>query len=347
MGWYVDNLGNTPENRARDGMSVSENFANSADSGTLSGYAQNYATARGSGASDAQAHDSASKSTGKSSYSVFTPECGLKSYNVGENSFDIFFPDVSKYLDPKEWLKSGPLNNNLNADRVNNISASQPAYNRYFVDENGFIQKTQSSGDLSSLKAATPTTNPVTGINNNNFFDGQGFAYTDQYGFPHVVNDYKTAQEYARDTSGPKVDWTSLGGEHYQVYANPGEVSSYEGAYGGGYALDSDLNRVFIPLSGAVQYGNANSAGSRQASSTRSNSISSTTPTTSLTADRSAALSNMLRSRSNPTPTTYLPPTDADYDAMLRQSEGQNYFNLSQSEKATIIQMMKVLRGVA
>lgn len=43
---------------------------------------------------------------------------------------------------------------------------------------------------------------------------------------------------------------------------------------------------------------------------------------------------------------TFQPPTtDGDYDALLRKSEGANYNNLSESEKATIIQMMKVLSG--
>lgn len=87
-----------------------------------------------------------------------------------------------------------------------------------------------------SLIPASPTTNPLTGINNNNYFNGTGFAYTDKYGFPHVSNTYKHAAQYSGN----------------------GNVYEYNGPYGGGYALNKKGSRLALPLPGAVNYGNAN-----------------------------------------------------------------------------------------
>lgn len=108
-----------------------------------------------------------------------------------------------------------------------------------------------------SLIPASPTTNPLTGINNNNYFNGTGFAYIDKYGFPHVSNTYETALKYARDATGLTEDWIA-GGDTYKIFSNPGQVYEYNGPYGGGYALNKKGSRLALPLPGAVNYGNAN-----------------------------------------------------------------------------------------
>lgn len=318
MGWYTDNLGDTAENRARDGMSVSENFANSAASGSLSGYAQDYASARGSGASDTQAHDYATGNSGGGSYSTFNNDGSVSSHKTGDNSFSrIFFPDLSDYFD----TNAGLLGNNLNANSYPGASRgiAQPAYNHYRVDENGNIVKTQATGDLSSLKAASPTTNPETGINNNNYFNGQGYAYTDKYGFPHVVNDYQTALDYSGN----------------------GDIASYQGAYGGGYALGEGGSRVFIPLPGAVQYGNNDGSKTTATTSSASSSTSPTTDlSTTLNADRARALANMLQSRTT-AQTATTPTTEAEVEAQMRKMYGDAFVdNMPYMTKLAVFQGM-------
>lgn len=93
-------------------------------------------------------------------------------------------------------------------------------------------QNSQSSGsggggtNASSLyPKATATVNPLTGVNNNNYFNGGGYAYNDKYGISHVVDDYGTALKYSGD----------------------GNVQSYKGAFGGGYALDKSGNAMSLP----------------------------------------------------------------------------------------------------
>lgn len=337
MGWYSDNFGNTPENQARDNASVAENYANSIASGGLSGYAADYASARASGASDSQAHDYATGNSGGSSYSTFNDSGGTSNYNVGDNpwsgktlskttSNQVFFPDQSNYLNTSSWLQSGTgntaagSNSGLGLGLLGNTNTGVfiPTA-KYTVDAQGNIIRTENTEEMSTA-SGTPTTNPETGINNNNYFNGQGFAYIDKYGFPHVVHDYQTALDYSGN----------------------GDIASYQGPYGGGYALGEGGNRVFIPMPGAVQYGNNDN--SRTTAITSNNN--STSPTvdlsTTLNADRARALANMLQSR-----TPAQAATDTDYDALLRQSQGANYDNLTPAERAQIIQYMKILRGVA
>jgi hypothetical protein len=93
-----------------------------------------------------------------------------------------------------------------------------------------------SGGGGGGGRSLTPsTTNPITGINNNNYYNGLGYAYVDKYGFSHVVNDYATALRNA---------------------GSGGNIYDYTGAYGTGYALNNDAQRMPIPLPGAVPYGN-------------------------------------------------------------------------------------------
>lgn len=62
-----------------------------------------------------------------------------------------------------------------------------------------------------------------------------GYAYTDKYGFPHVVSDIGTARQYAK----PDTD-----------------VYGYTGSYGGGYATNPEGGRVALGLPGAINFGN-------------------------------------------------------------------------------------------
>jgi len=84
----------------------------------------------------------------------------------------------------------------------------------------------------------------------------KGYAYTDKYGFGHVVADLLTAQQYARDATGPTSPWSDAGGNISNIFTNPGQTYDYNGAFGGGYALDSNRQRMPLPLPGAVPYGN-------------------------------------------------------------------------------------------
>jgi len=83
------------------------------------------------------------------------------------------------------------------------------------------------------------TTND-TAINNNNPSQGisshskKGYAYNDDYGFAHVVKEYETAIKYSGD----------------------GKIYSFEGDYGGGYALDVNDNRARLDLPDTKAYGN-------------------------------------------------------------------------------------------
>lgn len=87
--------------------------------------------------------------------------------------------------------------------------------------------------------------------------DGIGYTYTDKYGFCHVVADQPTAREYSRDATGPTEQWTSLGGEDYTIFSNPGKIMRYTGEFAGGYALNDTGGRVSLPLPGCVVYGNS------------------------------------------------------------------------------------------
>lgn len=79
----------------------------------------------------------------------------------------------------------------------------------------------------------------TTSINNNlaqaiSKNNNKGFAYNDEYGFAHVVKEYETALKYSGD----------------------GKIYSFEGKFGGGYALDSENNRASLPLPNTKPYGN-------------------------------------------------------------------------------------------
>ncbi len=318
MGWYEDN-----------GISQGGTFGEG-----LTGYAADYASAINSGASDAQAHDYATSNSGGSSYSTFNNNGGTSNYNVGDNAWsdsygnsnpksysNVFIPSASDYLNTKNWFDSDVTNKGSGLNSIDLLSNTNTGVfiptAKYTVDAQGNIIRTENTEKMSTA-SGTPTTNPETGINNNNYFNGQGYAYTDKYNFPHVVNDYQTALDYSGN----------------------GDIASYIGPYGGGYALGDGGSRVFIPLPGAVQYGNDD--GLRTTSITSSVGSPTTDLSTSLNADRAKGLANMLMSR-GATQTA----TDTDYDALLRQSQGANYNNLTPEERATIIQMMKILRGVA
>lgn len=69
----------------------------------------------------------------------------------------------------------------------------------------------------------------------NNIFNGGGWAYIDKYGFSHVVSDYKTAAEFKKPQTS---------------------IYSYNGKFGGGYALDEENNRLRVPIPGEKPYDN-------------------------------------------------------------------------------------------
>lgn len=82
-------------------------------------------------------------------------------------------------------------------------------------------------------------TNEITSASNNvsqavSKNKNEGFAYNDEYGFAHVVKEYQTALKYSGD----------------------GNIYSFEGKFGGGYALDSEDNRASLALPDTKPYGN-------------------------------------------------------------------------------------------
>ena len=85
---------------------------------------------------------------------------------------------------------------------------------------------------------------------------GRGYAYTDKYGFAHVVDDYDTAAKYSRNALGPTELWTDASGESHSIFSNPGSVYEYRGPHIGGYAINENRERLAIPLPGARNYGN-------------------------------------------------------------------------------------------
>lgn len=62
----------------------------------------------------------------------------------------------------------------------------------------------------------------------------KGYAYTDQYGFSHVVGDLATALQFGRD----------------------GSIQGYNGDFAGGYAIGASGSRLAVPTAGAIPYGN-------------------------------------------------------------------------------------------
>ena len=91
-----------------------------------------------------------------------------------------------------------------------------------------------SGGGGTSHPTAKSTVNPNTGVDNNNYFSGGGYAYNDKYGLSHVVSDYQTALDYSGD----------------------GNIQNYDGAFGGGYALNNTGDRIGIQIGGTKAYGN-------------------------------------------------------------------------------------------
>ena len=87
---------------------------------------------------------------------------------------------------------------------------------------------------------------------------GRGYAYTDKYGFAHVVDDYDTAAQYGRNALGPTDLWADASGEFHTIFTNPGSVYEYRGPRAGGYAMNENRERLALPLPGAVNYGNTN-----------------------------------------------------------------------------------------
>lgn len=70
---------------------------------------------------------------------------------------------------------------------------------------------------------------------NANIFQGGGWAYIDKYGFSHVVSEYKTAMDFKKSGTS---------------------IYSYNGKFGGGYALDEENNRLRVPVPGEKPYDN-------------------------------------------------------------------------------------------
>lgn len=220
---------------------------------------------------------------------------------------------------------SNTTNTNVNTGLLNNTDNKKTAQTyTYTLDSDGNIIKVPSTTPLSSLTPAESSVNPTTGINNNNYFNGNGFAYTDPYGFGHVVNKLSLAQQ----SSGN------------------GDVSAYKGAYGGGYALGSSGDRVFIPLPGAVAYGNDSASGANDqdyASNSSSSGSSGNVLTSSATVNRANALAKMLGTN-NAVNTRYI-PTDADVEALYLKQYGNA--NLPEATKAAVLKAMKIMMGGA
>lgn len=81
------------------------------DSSVLSGYAATYANALNAGASDAQAHDAATRATGGGSYSTFNGSGGVSTFNAGDNSGygdyrQTFEPQRSSFDNDNDFFKA-------------------------------------------------------------------------------------------------------------------------------------------------------------------------------------------------------------------------------------------------
>lgn len=72
------------------------------------------------------------------------------------------------------------------------------------------------------------------GENNNNYFEGGGYAYIDKYGMSHVTSNPNDALEFSGD----------------------GKVYNYGGGFSGGYAVNQDGARQYLNLPGSKPYGN-------------------------------------------------------------------------------------------
>lgn len=84
---------------------------------------------------------------------------------------------------------------------------------------------------MSTVSSSTQSTNYMQNLARNN---RDGYAYNDEYGFAHVVKAYDTAVKYSGD----------------------GKIYSFNGKFGGGYALDSEGQRASLDLPDTEAYGN-------------------------------------------------------------------------------------------
>jgi len=300
----------------------------SIDTSGLSGYAADWAEAYNSlgditAANEAANNENYGNSAGPDSTSEladalsgtgFSSDSGYsgtslgndsKSNNVasgGSGSGYVFIPS------PLNNTTSTNTNTGLLGDTENTTTNTTYTYT---LDTDGNIVKVPSTTPLSSLTAATS--------DDNNSFNGNGYAYADKYGYGHVVNDLPTAQQYSGN----------------------GDVSGYTGAYGGGYALGSDGNRTFLPLSGAVAYGNDGSSTSNYASGSGSNNSSSNQLTSTATVNPANALAKMLGTN-NAVNTRYV-PTDADIEALYLKQYGNA--NFPEATKTAVLKAMKIMMG--
>jgi len=144
-----------------------------------------------------------------------------KSYAEKQSSYSVAAKDGTRYSSGGSPISSGSSRSSYNGG---SSYSNSPSY---------------SSGGSSSGNKSNGSTYQTNISNNNNTFKGGGYAYVDQYGFPHVVSDYKTAQDYAKKGTS---------------------VYQYDGKYGGGYALDNQNYRIPLNLPGAQMYGNIQSA---------------------------------------------------------------------------------------
>lgn len=92
-----------------------------------------------------------------------------------------------------------------------------------------------SSGSSGSNKSSSSGSSGSSGVTKTS----GGYAYTDKYGYSHVVSDYNTAKQYSGD----------------------GKVYDYSGNYSGGYARDEKGGRLDLPISGAVSLGSGSKSG--------------------------------------------------------------------------------------
>ncbi|AEG59377.1 hypothetical protein [Desulforamulus ruminis] len=103
-----------------------------------------------------------------------------------------------------------------------------------FREANGLSPKKSSSGSSSGSSGSGSSSKSKSSGGSSGGGGSSGYAYKDKYGFTHVVSDYNTAKQYSGD----------------------GNVYSYSGSYGGGYAKDAKGNRYNLPISGATPFGN-------------------------------------------------------------------------------------------
>ncbi len=218
-------------------------------------------------------------------------------------------------------------NTPYSAAAPNPYSAPELAPIMYSVDEAGNIVAQPNEVTSTTRTKSSPW--PESGVDNNNYFDGVGYAYTDKYGVPHVVNDYATAAEYARDATGTRGPWTSLGGGTYNVFTDPGSVSAYRGPYSGGYAIDRDNNRVKVPLPGATAFG----GGRGERAGVEGQSLAPTTPTTVVRPPDPPFFEGSVWGDG-----------DIDIDAELR-AIGYDPATMSDTQKSAVLAAIRQLRG--